>query len=360
MCLLSQDFVKSGTRSGAKVREEFPSPAYRGYAVPIIRVRTIIGHRQWRMHEHENGHHAGRFRSLCQWCPVGSIRGPQKNSPVHWNIEDSPNHGFWSVTRYRDIVEVLRDTQNFSSEIGAVNLEELDERQMEIRRSMLETDGDRHRALRKLLQPQFTPRALAGYETFLRGITATTLDRALVKDQFDFVAEVAADFPIRVLAQLLDVPDSDIPQLIKWGNRMIGNTDPEHADVLANSKESDKYKDLPFRSPAALEVFNYGFQLAEERRGGDGTDLVSSLINQVPSDGIELDDRDFRNYFLLLVIAGNETTRHTITHTMNNLMANPDQLEILRERPELIPGRLRSSCAWPAPCITSGVRPAKQ
>ncbi len=274
------------------------------------------------------------FANGAPWVVFEELR---KNSPVHWDVEGLPNHGFWSVTRYRDIVEVLRDTQNFSSEIGAVNLEELDERQMEIRRSMLETDGERHRALRKLLQPQFTPRALADYETFLRGITATTLDRALVKDQFDFVAEVAADFPIRVLAQLLDVPDSDIPQLIKWGNRMIGNTDPEHADVLANSEESDKYKDLPFRSPAALEVFNYGFQLAEERRGGAGTDLVSKLINQVPIDGIELDDRDFRNYFLLLVIAGNETTRHTITHTMNNLMANPDQIEILRERPELIP-----------------------
>ena len=274
------------------------------------------------------------FADGAPWAVFEDLR---KNSPVHWNVEDSPNHGFWSVTRYRDIVEVLRDTQTFSSEIGAVNLEELDERQMEIRRSMLETDGDRHRALRKLLQPQFTPRALAGYEVFLRGITASTLDRALVKDEFDFVQDVAADFPIRVLAQLLDVPESDIPQLIKWGNRMVGNTDPEHADVLANSEESDQYKDLPFRSPAALEVFNYGFQLADQRRGGSGTDLVSTLINQVPSDGIELDDRDFRNYFLLLVIAGNETTRHTITHTMNNLMANPDQLEILRERPELIP-----------------------
>ncbi|MSO27552.1 MAG: cytochrome P450 [Candidatus Nanopelagicales bacterium] len=274
------------------------------------------------------------FADGAPWAVFADLR---KNSPVHWNVEDSPNHGFWSVTRYRDIVDVLRDTQTFSSEIGAVSLEELDERQMEIRRSMIETDGERHRALRKLLQPQFTPRALAGYETFLRGITATTLDRALVKDQFDFVADVAADFPSRVLAQLLDVPESDIPKLIKWGNRMIGNTDPEHADVLANSEESDQYKDLPFRSPAALEVFNYGFELAEQRRGGSGTDLVSTLINQVPSDGIELDDRDFRNYFLLLVIAGNETTRHTITHTMNNLMANPDQIEILRERPELIP-----------------------
>lgn len=261
----------------------------------------------------------------------------RRNDPVHWNVEEAPNSGFWSVTRYNDIVDVLRDTETYSSEVGAANLEELDPRQLEIRKSILETDGPRHRALRKMLQPQFTPRALAGYETFLRGITATTLDRALAKDQFDFVADVAADFPIRVLAQLLDVPESDIPQLIKWGNKMVGNTDPEHADVLANSPESEMYRDLPFRSPAALEVFKYGYELAWGRKGGNGTDLVSVLINTEPSDGIAIDARDFRNYFLLLIIAGNETTRHTITHTMNNLMANPEQLAILREKPELIP-----------------------
>ncbi|MFM8155371.1 MAG: cytochrome P450 [Actinomycetes bacterium] len=261
----------------------------------------------------------------------------RRNDPIHWNVEEAPNSGFWSVTRYNDIVDVLRDTETYSSEIGAANLEELDTRQLEIRKSILETDGSRHRALRKMLQPQFTPRALAGYETFLRGITATTLDRALAKDQFDFVADVAADFPIRVLAQLLDVPESDIPQLIKWGNKMVGNQDPEHADVLADSPESEMYRDLPFRSPAALEVFKYGYELAWGRKGGNGTDLVSVLLNTEPSDGIPIDARDFRNYFLLLVIAGNETTRHTITHTMNNLMANPDQLAILREKPELIP-----------------------
>jgi cytochrome P450 len=261
----------------------------------------------------------------------------RRNDPIHWNVEEAPNSGFWSVTRYNDILEVLRDTETYSSETGATSLEELDPRQIESRKSILETDGTRHRALRKVLQPQFTPRALAGYETFLRGITATTLDRAFAKDQFDFVADVAADFPIRVLAQLLDVPESDIPQLIKWGNKMVGNTDPEHADVLANSPESEIYRDLPFRSPAALEVFKYGYELAWNRKGGNGNDLVSVLLNTEPSDGIPIDARDFRNYFLLLVIAGNETTRHTITHTMNNLMAHPDQLAILREKPELIP-----------------------
>lgn len=274
------------------------------------------------------------FADGAPWSVFENLR---REDPIHWNVEPEPNAGFWSVVRYHDIVDVLRNTDLFSSQVGTANLEELDTRQMEIRRSILETDGTRHRALRKILQPDFTPRAIAGYETFLRGITASTLDRALKHEEFDFVAEVAADFPIRVLAQLLDVPESDIPQLIKWGNRMVGNTDPEHADVLATSPESEQYRDLPFRSPAALEVFKYGYELAWNRRGGNGTDLVSKVLNTPPEDGIPIDARDFRNYFLLLVVAGNETTRHTITHTMNNLMAHPDQLALLREQPELIP-----------------------
>lgn len=268
------------------------------------------------------------------WAAFDELRA---DDPVHWDDEDAPNHGFWSLTRYHDIVGVLRDTETFSSERGTVNLEELDEEQIEARKSMLETDGIRHRALRRLMQGEFTPRAVAGYETFLRGLTASTLDAAFAMKEFDFVKEVAADFPIRVLAKMLDVPDSDIYKLIDWGNRMVGNTDPEHADVLASSEESEQYRLLPFRSPAALEVFEYGQALAAERRGTDRTDLVSRLVNQTPEDGVPLSERDFNSYFLLLVVAGNETTRHTITHSMRYLIDNPDQMHLLQERPELIP-----------------------
>jgi len=134
----------------------------------------------------------------------------------------------------------------------------------------------------------------------------------------------------------MDVPDTDIGQLIAWGNRMVGNTDPEHADVLLDSPESEKYRMLPFRSPAALEVWAYGDELAKQRLGGNGTDIVSTLINQTPVDGLPLSTRDFHAYFLLLIVAGNETTRHTITHSMNYLIDNPDQMALLQERPELI------------------------
>ncbi|MFM6974209.1 MAG: cytochrome P450, partial [Agromyces sp.] len=209
------------------------------------------------------------FQNGAPWAAFKELR---EHAPVNWNEEDAPNHGFWSIAGYHDIVSVLRDPATFTSE-RFTNLEEVDAEQEEARRSLLETDGSRHRALRRLLQGQFTPAAVAKYETFLRGLTATTLDKAFAKGEFDFVSEVSADFPINVLVRLLDVPVEDAPTLIDWGNRMVGFDDPEHADLMMNDPESEKYRLVPFRSPAALEVFEYGDELARQRRGKDGTDL---------------------------------------------------------------------------------------
>jgi cytochrome P450 len=171
----------------------------------------------------------------------------------------------------------------------------------------------------------------------------------LPKGEFDFVKEISADFPIQVLVRLLDVPVADTGKLIDWGNQMIGNTDPDYAEYLLSDPESDQYKHLPFRSPAALEVFEYGRELARQRKGGDGTDLISVLINREPEDGQPLTATDFDNYFLLLVVAGNETTRHTISQAMLALIENPDQLAILQERPELIPGAVEEFLRWASP-----------
>ncbi|MGY0020943.1 cytochrome P450 [Streptomyces sp. YJ-C3] len=268
--------------------------------------------------------------------------------PVHWQPEDAPNSGFWAVTRHADIATVDRDAQTFTS-TRFVNLEEVDEDQIKKRASILEMDGVRHRALRSVIQRQFGASVINGYADFLRGLTAQTLDAALPKGTFDFVQEISADFPINVLARLLDVPPKDNQQLIDWGNRIIGNTDPDYADVLLHSAESEKYRDLPFRSPASLEVFAYGRELARQRRGKDGTDIVSRLVNQTPRDGVPLSAQDFDNYFLLLVVAGNETTRHTMSHAMLALLQHPEQLARLRDDPSLIPSATEEFLRWASP-----------
>jgi cytochrome P450 len=280
------------------------------------------------------------------WAMFDTLR---TEDPVHWTPEAPPNSGFWAVTKYEDIWTVDRDSETFTS-TKYVNLEEVDDDLMDLRRSMLETDGPRHRALRKLIQREFSPGPLArNYENFLRDLTNVTIDNALQNNEFDFVEKISADFPINVLVRLLDVPVSDTGMLINWGNQMVANTDPDYTEHLITDPDSDQYRHLPFRSPAALEVFEYGRELSRQRRGGDGTDLISILTNRIPEDGQPLSPSDFDNYFLLLVIAGNETTRHAISQSMLALIENQDQLKLLQEQPELIPGAVEEFLRWASP-----------
>ena len=257
----------------------------------------------------------------------------RREAPVHWNPEPDGNAGFWSITRYADIERVDKDPETFTS-TKFTNLEEPPEEYQDRRRSMLETDGPRHQALRKLLQRDFSVPTLRRYEDFLRGLAQLTVDAALQQEEFDFVDAIAADYPIQVLARLMDVPEEVTPQLISWGNEIVGATDPDYARVLVNSPEAEQYKHLPFRSPASLEIFEYGRKLAAERRGSDREDLVSKLVNRIPEDGVPLTDTDYDNYFLLLVVAGNETTRQAISHSMKALMDFPDQLQYFLDHPE--------------------------
>jgi cytochrome P450 len=257
----------------------------------------------------------------------------RREAPVWWY--DWPlGQGYWCVTKHADVVAVSRDTKTFTSEQGA-NLEDLDEEQRGARQSMLETDPPRHTRLRGLVGPPFTPRAIKAYELVLRELTAAVLDRALPLVEFDFIEEVAKQLPIRVLAELLGAPDRDTDRLIGWGDRMIGNTDPELADVLHDSPESEQYRLLPFRSPASLELFEYAHALAEERRRKPTDDLVSKLVH-AEIDGESLSEREFDTMFLLLVVAGNETTRQAIAHGMLALAEHRDQWRRLTEDPGLL------------------------
>jgi cytochrome P450 len=257
----------------------------------------------------------------------------RREAPVWWY--DWPlGRGYWCVTKHADVVAVSRDTKTFTSEQGA-NLEDLDDEQRIVRQSMLETDPPRHTRLRGLVGPSFTPRAIKAYELALRELTAAVLDNALPLGEFDFIEEVAKQLPIRVLARLLGAPDEDTDRLIDWGDRMIGNTDPELADVLSDGPESDQYRMLPFRSPASLELFEYAHQIAAARRRAPEEDLVSKLV-QSEIDGERLTEQEIDAMFLLLVVAGNETTRQAIAHGMLALAEHREQWRRLADDPQLV------------------------
>jgi len=287
-----------------------------------------------------------RFAGPEAWGMLDTLR---TEAPVFWQRETDGGHGFWAVTKHADICEVDKDPETFTS-TNFVNLEEVEPELQEARRSILEMDGLRHRALRKLISREFSrPNLMRNYEELLRDITRTTVDAALAKGEFDFVEDVSADFPIQVLARLLDVPQEKTGQLIDWGNEIIGFSDPEHAKILISDAESEQYKHLPFRSPVSQEVFDYGRELAAGRKGGEGTDLVSQLVNKIPEDGQAMTASEYDSYFLLLVVAGNETTRHTITHSMLALIEHPEQLAKLQADPSLIPDAVEEFLRWASP-----------
>jgi cytochrome P450 len=268
-------------------------------------------------------------------------------APVVWHPETAPNHGFWAVTRYDDLTAVHMDWQTYSSEVGAVSLEELDPEQLEIRRSMLDTDPPRHTELRKICSKKFSARGVGRYEDWIREVAAGVIDRALAEPEFDFVAQISRELPIRFLCSIFTVPQDDAPTLIRWGDEMIGNQDPDLAAVVVDREDTEPYRLLPFRSPTALKVFDYADRKREERTAEPSGDVIDALT-VAQAEGV-LDEREYHNYFALLMIAGNETTRHTISHGMLALMEHPEQLRLLQDDPSLIPNATEEILRWATP-----------
>lgn len=267
--------------------------------------------------------------------------------PVVWHPESSPNSGFWAVTRYDDLTAVHMDWQTYSSELGAVSLEELDPEQLEIRKSMLETDPPRHTELRQICSKRFSARGVGHYEEWIRDVARSVLDQALALGEFDFVSEISRELPIRFLCSIFTVPQEDAPELIRWGDQMIANQDPDMAAVVVDKEDTEAYRLLPFRSPVALEVFAYADRQRDQRLT-EPTDDVLTALTVAQSEGI-LSEGEFHNYFGVLMIAGNETTRHTISHGMLALMEHPEQLRLLQEEPHRIPQATEEILRWATP-----------
>jgi cytochrome P450 len=267
----------------------------------------------------------------------------RREDPVHFQHEpDGP--GFWCVTRYDDINAVHRDWETFSSELGGTSLQDLEPEHIEARKSMIDMDPPRHNQLRALVNKGFTPRAVRAYEEKIRELIRGILDDALPRGEFDFVEHVAAELPMRVFAEMLGAPQEDRRHIVELGDKLLGNTDPEFADP----EELERHRHLPFSSPVALEMFEYGRKLAAERRAHPRDDIITKLV-QAQIDGEPLTQREFDVYFLLLATAGNETTRHTISHGLLALIEFPDQLERLRREPDLYATAAEEMLRWATP-----------
>jgi cytochrome P450 len=260
--------------------------------------------------------------------------------------EERDGRGFWSLTRWTDVFEASKDWETFSSARGGTSLMDLTPEQVRQRMSMLDADPPYHTRLRSIVNRAFTPRAISAYEPRIRQLVREILERAFALDEFDYVAEISMETPMWVLCEIMGTPPGDRRRLIALGDAMLGNTDPDLAGefTLGRSDLSD-YAHLPFSSPAALEMFEYGHALADERRRCPAHDITTRLL-EAEVDGDRLTEHEFDLFFLLLVTAGNETTRHAISHGTHALLTNRDQLARLVADPSLVPTAVEEVLRW--------------
>lgn len=245
----------------------------------------------------------------------------REHAPVT-RAHDPDGHAAWLVTRHGDIVATSHDTTTFSSRRGVVTLDHLDREQRDHRRTLMEHDPPVHTAWRRLLNGAFTPRAVRALETAIRAITRDTLDDLAGATTVDVVTGLAEQVPITVLCRLMGVPDDRTDELVGLGNRMVTAAGADELDGV----DPSTLRLLPFGHPAARDGFALARRLAERRRRSPTDDLTSLLVHG-EVDGRPLTDTEYVMTWLLLVIAGNETTRHAISSGLQLMAHRPDLFE---------------------------------
>jgi len=248
----------------------------------------------------------------------------RQNAPVWWH-EETDGPGFWCVTKYDDCVAVNREYDTFSSAKKATFIWELPDDAIEQQKlMMLNMDPPLHTRYRRLVNKGFTPRTISQLEEKIHETADDIIDAVIEKGEADFVTDIAAELPLVVIADLLGVPQEDRHNTFDWSNRMIGRLDSEYAEDGAGDLDDPEYV-----TQAAMELYAYAADLYSKKRLDPHEDLMS-VLTQVELEGDKLSELELELFFLLLTVAGNETTRNLISGAMYTFFQNPDQWEKLR------------------------------
>ena len=262
----------------------------------------------------------------------------RREAPVYRH----PGHrgpDFWAVTKYSDVIQVSRDSATFSSAARTALFEEPDaETLSSLQLMMLNMDPPQHTKLRLLVNKGFTPRMVSLMEERIRRATREVLDSIAPDGGCDFVTDVAAELPLMVIAEVMGVPVEDRAKVFEWSNRLVGFEDPEYNTSKEGAQE------------ASMELYAYANRLAEERRAEHRDDLVSVLL-EAEVGGEKLTELEFDLFFLLLAVAGNETTRNAISHGMLAFFEHPDQWQRLLADPSMMPTAIEEILRWASPVM---------
>jgi cholest-4-en-3-one 26-monooxygenase len=234
----------------------------------------------------------------------------RNEAPVFWH-EHPTYTGFWAVTRYEDVRMVSRDHTTFSAELGSTFLQDMAEEQMElVRMTILNMDPPKHSRFRRLVSAGFKPRMIAALVEHIQELADEIVADLQGDDEIEFVERVAAELPLRVICELLGVPVEDRHLVFDWSNRMVGAQDP---DFRASEEDGEA---------AMAEIYLYCDALAEDRRQNPRDDIITALA-LAEIDGDRLSKEELNMFFVTLVVAGNETTRNLISHSMVAILEEP-------------------------------------
>ncbi len=235
----------------------------------------------------------------------------RREAPVHWH-EHPEWEGFWAVTRYDDVRAISRDHQTFSTELGTTFLQDMDEIGLELTRmTLLNMDPPKHSRYRRLVSAGFTPRMIGRLIDHIGEQADGILDALEGRDEIEFVEEVACELPLQVICEMIGVPNEDRHLIFDWSNRLVGMQDPDF-------RTSDEDGQI-----AAAEIYAYCEAMIADRTANPRDDIMTALV-QAEVDGDRLSTQELDMFFVLLCVAGNETTRNLIAHSLQVLLEYPE------------------------------------
>jgi cholest-4-en-3-one 26-monooxygenase len=259
----------------------------------------------------------------------------RREDPVHWHeLTGEKAPGFWAVTKYDDVRAVSRDTATYSSEaMGTFIADPTPEALAVLRMTLLNMDPPRHNRYRRLVNRGFTPKMIRLLEAGIEARARSIVDAVIDKGEIDLVSEVSAEMPAQVICDMIGVPAEDRKQIVEWTNTMVGFDDP----YWRNTPEAGEV--------AAAQIYAYCDALADQRRDDPRDDILSVLVHaEVDGERLSRDELDM--FFVVLAVAGNETTRNLITHAVQALIDHPDQRQRLLEDPSLWDSAVEEFLRW--------------
>ncbi|MYF11504.1 MAG: cytochrome P450 [Gammaproteobacteria bacterium] len=266
----------------------------------------------------------------------------RQHEPVAW-IETETHRPFFAVTRHADILEVARRSDVFANAprpILSSRAQELESRSRQAHvRTLIAVDGAEHKDLRALTKDWFMPQSLNRFEARIREIAIDSVETALERGpEIDFVADVAIHYPLRVIMEILGVPSDQEEMMLKITQVVFGASDPDIALNLTSEQ----------RMGIFMQFVSYCEQVTAARREAPRDDLASVIAN-AELEGSPLTSVDLMGYFLIVATAGHDTTSSSTAGALHALLENPDQMALVRENPDALPGLVEESIRWVTP-----------